>query len=254
MSFHVLRPEKVRHLVIRASEGDVLPDGLMEALRQEGVASGWVRATGVLADVSLRAYASGADGLGAARLIAGLLQAVTVEGSVGIVDGASSCSLSAVLARETSLGLETFAGQLVRARTVALEIFVTGFDDPRAVTSTSSPGWSAVLVASADADRPSNPARQVRPAPHAPHAQPVPMPSRPVRPEVDLDVLAPEAGDVVDHFAFGRCDVVKSDGDRLHLRIHKDGRVREIALEMLRVIGLSDENEKPRRFKLERRI
>jgi len=258
VSFHVDRPQKVRHLVIRASAGDVLPDGLMEALRQEGVVSGWVRATGVLADVSLRAYASEAHGLGTARLFAGPLQAVAVEGSVGIVDGAPSCSLSAVLARETSLGLETFAGQIVSARAVALEIFVTGFDDPPpAVASTSSPGWSAALVASADADRPSTPARQVRPSPHVPHAQhgqPVPMPSRPVRPEVDLDVLAPEAGDVVDHFAFGRCDVVKSDGDRLHLRIHKDGRVREIALEMLRVIGLSDESERPRRFKLERRI
>jgi predicted DNA-binding protein with PD1-like motif len=254
VSFHVHRPDKVRHLVIRASAGGVLPDGLMEALRQEGVVSGWVRATGVLADVSLRAYASEADGLGTARLIAGPLQAVTLEGSVGIVDGAASCSLSAVLARETSLGLETFAGQIVSARAVALEIFVTGFDDPPAVVSTSSPGWSAALVASADADRPSTPARQVRPSPHGQHGQHVPMPSRPVRPEVDLDVLAPEAGDVVDHFAFGRCDVVKSDGDRLHLRIHKDGRVREIALEMLRVIGLSDDSERPRRFKLERRI
>jgi len=63
----------------------------------------------------------------------------------------------------------------------------------------------------------------------------------------------PEAGDVVDHFAFGRCDVVKSDGDRLHLRIHKDGRIREIALEMLRVT-LLDGDGTGRRFKLERRI
>ena len=69
----------------------------------------------------------------------------------------------------------------------------------------------------------------------------------------DLEAPVPEAGDVVDHFAFGRCDVVKSDGDRLHLRIHKDGRIREIALEMLRVTPLDDDGT-GRRFKLERRI
>jgi hypothetical protein len=81
------------------------------------------------------------------------------------------------------------------------------------------------------------------------------MPTRPARPVgVEVDGPVPEAGDVVDHFAFGRCDVLKSDGDRLHLRIHKDARIREIALEMLRVILLSEEDERPRRFKLERRI
>ena len=74
-----------------------------------------------------------------------------------------------------------------------------------------------------------------------------------MRPGPDLDAPVPEAGDVVDHFAFGRCDVVKSDGDRLHLRIHKDGRIREIALEMLRVTPL-DADGTGRRFKLERRI
>jgi hypothetical protein len=79
------------------------------------------------------------------------------------------------------------------------------------------------------------------------------VPQRPARPEIDLDAPVPEAGDVVDHFAFGRCDVLKSDGDRLHLRVHKDQRIREIALEMLRVTRLEDSGPK-RRFKLERRI
>ncbi len=247
MSFLVHRADKVRHFVIRASEGDVLPDGLVETLRREGVACGWLRASGIVSDVSLRVYGSEARG---SRLISGRVQAVAVEGSIGIVEGTPSCSLRAVLARETSSGLETLAGEIVSARTVALEIFVTSFDDP----ALGRKGWSGALEATADADRPPIPIRQARPAPQGQQAQPMPMPSRPVRPEVDLDTLAPEAGDVVDHFAFGRCDVLKSDGDRLHLRIHKDGRVREIALEMLRVIQLSEESERPRRFKLERRI
>jgi hypothetical protein len=83
------------------------------------------------------------------------------------------------------------------------------------------------------------------------------MPQRPTRPgAIDLDAPVPEPGDVVDHFAFGRADVIKSDGDRLHLRVHKDGRIREIALEMLRVTRLEGDGPTgvARRFKLERRL
>jgi hypothetical protein len=80
------------------------------------------------------------------------------------------------------------------------------------------------------------------------------IPRRPARPGPDLDSPFPEPGDVVDHFAFGACDVLRSDGDRLHLRVRKDGRIREIALEMLRVSPLPLGDDGRRRFKLERRI
>jgi hypothetical protein len=82
----------------------------------------------------------------------------------------------------------------------------------------------------------------------------MPPPQRPVRKELDLDAPMPEAGDVVEHFAFGSGEVVKSDGDRLHLRVGKEGRIREIALEMLRVSLLDDTPEGKRRFRLERRM
>ena len=68
------------------------------------------------------------------------------------------------------------------------------------------------------------------------------------------DAPFPEAGDVVEHFAFGRCEVLKSDGDRLRLRVGKDGRVREIALEMLRVSPLESNEESRKRFKLDRKL
>ncbi|HLW45878.1 MAG TPA: DUF296 domain-containing protein, partial [Acidimicrobiales bacterium] len=258
MTFRVHRAEKVRHLVMRASAGEVLPDGLLEALRREGVACGWLRASGVLTDVALRAYGSESVSLGSPHLVVGPVQALTVEGFVGVADGSPSCSLRAVLARETDRGLETVAGEILSARTVALEMYVTAFDDlavgraldeaagvwlmdatdapgraPSRAVSPTGPGWSAALEASVDDRTPA-------PLPRAPSAlqgPSVPMPVRPARPGgVDLDAPAPEPGDVVDHFAFGRCDVLKSDGDRLHLRIHKDGRIREIALEMLRVL------------------
>ncbi|MGH7284345.1 MAG: hypothetical protein ACRELY_22690, partial [Polyangiaceae bacterium] len=68
------------------------------------------------------------------------------------------------------------------------------------------------------------------------------------------DIVFPEAGDIVEHFAFGRCEVLKSDGDRLHLKVGKDGRIREIALEMLRVSPLDSNEEGRKRFKLDRKL
>ena len=57
------------------------------------------------------------------------------------------------------------------------------------------------------------------------------------------------------HFAFGRCEVVTSDGDRLHLRLGKDGRVKEIALEMLKVTPLAPvEGATGKHFKLDRKL
>ena len=83
------------------------------------------------------------------------------------------------------------------------------------------------------------------------------MPLRPMKPAAveEEEQIYPDAGDVVEHFAFGRCEVLRSDGDRLHLKVGKDGRIREIALEMLKVTLLDeDPNTRPRHFKLDRRL
>ncbi|MEP7122721.1 MAG: DUF296 domain-containing protein [Byssovorax sp.] len=45
----------------------------------------------------------------------------------------------------------------------------------------------------------------------------------------------PEIGDAVAHFHFGECTVISSDGDRIRLRQDKDGRVREVALAVLKI-------------------
>jgi hypothetical protein len=65
--------------------------------------------------------------------------------------------------------------------------------------------------------------------------------------------VIPEPGDLAEHFAFGRCEIVKSDGDRLHVRLAKDQRIKEIVLEMLRVTELPSVDGK-RFFKLDRRM
>ena len=49
------------------------------------------------------------------------------------------------------------------------------------------------------------------------------MPRPPARPVSTDEELFPEAGELADHFAFGRCEIIKIDGDRLHLKIPRDG-------------------------------
>ena len=292
--------ERARHLVLRAGEGDVLPDDVARVLGDQGVTCGWIRASGVLADVELRVFdgAAGRARRGAADRGAG---AGTVDRGErrarprGAVDGAARG-----LARETDRGMEVLAGEIVTARVVALEAFVTSFEDlsigraldakanvvlfgdaadaryrpdaerpaigsmggggsaisravsaeepvaaPAAVAAVPS-AWSDAIAASAEKDV----GRQAASRGAVGGA----IPSRPVRPQRAQDDSAmPEAGDIVEHFAFGRSEVLKSDGDRLHLKVGKDGRIREIALEMLKVSPLesSPANGERRRFRLD---
>jgi predicted DNA-binding protein with PD1-like motif len=263
---------------LRVSSGEPLPDALVAKLREERVSCGWLRASGVVVDVELRAFDPERNSLGSPRRFAGPVHLVSLEGAIGLVDGEPTVSLRALLARETDRGLETLAGEIAGARTIALEALVTVLDDvtvertldegsglwlfggppaagsprpaPAPARAPAPSAWSAAVEASeeAEAEAPAPPRDRAAARP-----SPAQVPQRPARPTLDLDSPVPEAGDRVDHFAFGRCDVLKSDGDRLHLRVHKDGRIREIALEMLRVTREEDSDGK-RRFKLERRI
>jgi predicted DNA-binding protein with PD1-like motif len=274
-----LTTDKTRNLLVRAATGETLPEALVSFLRDEAVACGWLSGSGVLADVELRAFSAELGGLAVARRVAGPVQAVMIEGSIGLSAGDVSLGLRAVLARETDRGLETIAGEVVAARIIALEARVAAFDDvaleraldpragvwllgePSAVAAALAAArpaprqpdvaWSEAVAASAEAGA-SAPRRMSV-------GQPAVIPQRPARPGINFDDASPlpEAGDEVEHFAFGRCDVLKSDGDRLHLRVHKDGRIREIALEMLRVTPLPPETREGverRRYKLDRRL
>ncbi len=83
------------------------------------------------------------------------------------------------------------------------------------------------------------------------------MPLKPVKAQVaEEEHVYPDAGDTVEHFAFGRCEVVKSDGDRLHIRLGKDGRIKEVAIEMLKVTLLPplEGATTSKHYKLDRRL
>ncbi len=272
----IQRSQASRHVVVRLGAGEMLPESLLGKLRDEGVTSGWIRASGVLADVELRTFDGRLGGPGQPRVVEGSIQALVVEGALGPTGGVVGCTLRALLARESEAGPEILGGEIQSARTIALEVFVTCLDDvtlarafdpaagvwlvaPESGGGAGRPGaepqgrtWSGAVSASDDA-------HASRGAPPGGGAR---MPQKLARQAVDLDSPAPDVGDFVEHFAFGVCEVMKSDGDRLHLRMQRDGRIKEISLDMLRVTLLGDELPRGeegdtaarRRFKLDRRM
>jgi hypothetical protein len=63
----------------------------------------------------------------------------------------------------------------------------------------------------------------------------------------------PERGDLVEHFAFGLCEVLNVTGDRIVLRdLRGPGRIREIASDRLEVTGPTEHDGK-RLYRLTRR-
>jgi predicted DNA-binding protein with PD1-like motif len=292
---------EARHLLLRLPDGARFTEALSSVLRDHVVLAGWVRATGTLADVELRVVDARTGALGAPRRIEGHAQLVAFEGAIALAGDDPSFGARALLVREGPLGVETFAGELVDARVVAVEVLVTALDQvtatrtaapsglgvlatvaltPAAASSSPSlpslpaapsppnaspapaPSWADAARASDVATKPAQaprppPAETPRPAP-APtsHGGSAVMPQKLARPaSVDEDdQICPDPGDVVEHFAFGRCEVLKSDGDRLHVRA-KDGRIKEIALEMLKVTSLATpDGQTAKHFKLDRRL
>ena len=135
------------------------------------------------------------------------------------------------------------------------------------VAQPSSP-WAALAEASADAQAPPPPpppAAFVRGAPatvaKAPRVVPPPPPAlappsappTPPRKRVSESAdVYPEPGDLLDHFAFGRCVVLSSDGDELLIQHPTSGRTRTIRLRALLASAPIEEDGK-RLFKLQQR-
>jgi hypothetical protein len=193
---------------------------------------------------------------------------VALSGNVASLAGESSLRLSATLAREADIGLQLSAGELVWARVHAIELHVTAFDDPTVtrvqeertglVQPVAPPAGPAPALPVDDLPRP---IPSVTPSASASgttavsggtgtsggsaagggpgasasveHVPPTP-PQRPARPRQEEEIY-PDVGDGVTHFAFGECEVISSDGERIRLRQDRDGRVREVSLTMLRI-------------------
>ena len=226
---------------------------IVEALLGLGVPA---RVRGILRDPQIRSVRPSGD-IGPVRTLAGVWLVIHLESD-------SNGDIRGLLSREGDLGFELAAGEIVEGR------IVTAVAPPLAAPSAGA----AVAVAAAPmapvpaqapvaervvvpAPAPSAPAVAVAASPAIPEPRSSspsvtdsqergPMPLRPpTKKTTETEQPTPNPGDLVEHFAFGRCEVVKSDGDRLHLKLGRDSRIKEIALEMLRVTRIGDDNGVP---------
>jgi predicted DNA-binding protein with PD1-like motif len=277
-----MQTSQSQHAVFfRLSSGDALPDALVARLREAGIATGTLRAHGVLEHVELRTFQAQTRAFGSTRSISGAVHAITIDGTIGLSEGTPQVVLRAILSRETDAGVETLSGVIASARVVALEVIAnSALDLALPLVHDGRAGLPMLAEGNSTGAAPAPPPREQSPRP-APVAQPsgawadavatsnaqpplkplgaqnlpAKPPPRPATSYEGADQIFPEPGDVVQHFAFGNCEVLRSDGDRLHLKVGKDGRIREIALEMLKVTLLDeDANARPRHFKLDRKL
>jgi predicted DNA-binding protein with PD1-like motif len=255
---NVSEARRTRHLVLRLDRGDELPQALVRALDALEARAGWIEGHGALEAAEIALH----DGKppGRARRVEGLVDVVQIGGSVALQDGVLTPRLTATLARETELGLQVFAGQVIWARAFAVELHVTVFDD-LGLARVRDDLTGLPLLVGRSPGAPPEPSRApiVTPPPDPPRASPAPaaieappMPVRPARQQEEHEAY-PEVGDAVTHFHFGECTILSSDGDRIRLRQDKDGRVREVALSMLKIEAPTTLPDGKRHFKLQRK-
>ena len=193
--------------------------------------------------------------------------------------------LRAVLASETDRGMEVLAGEIVSARVVALEAFVTAFEDlsigraldaranvvlfgdaaTRGIDRTTTPSrertaragrrrrGGALGVVRRDR-RQRGEGREARRRCRCASRSAVPSRSAPCARSAPTKARRPRRGRrrrALRVRAIPRCS--RATATRLHLKVGKDGRIREIALEMLKVSPL-ESNGPYRRFKLDRKL
>ena len=259
----VLESRRTRSLILRLDSGAALPAALQQALDMAEARAAWVTGFGALesAEIVIAGHAPTRTGPGAARRVDAPCELLSLTGNVALQDGAGSLRLTVTLARETELGLEVFGGQLVSARCSAVELHVVVFDDVTLARAPDDRARQAVTPpsssAAADATRPAGAGSGGGPsAPMAmlrdPAAAAPPVPLR-TKPREEPEAY-PEPGDLVNHFHFGECTIIESDGDRIRLRQEKDGRVRDVSLTMLRIEPPTvDQTTGKRHFQLARK-
>lgn len=214
--------------------GGELVEGLDEAFDKH---RGWVQATGFVDEVELKLAGDGAD---VRRVFRGRYALAQLAGPLGGPYGVT-------LSRAVGERVEVVAGVLVRARSAGVSALCTSAGDslprPRAETGDD------VLVPAVTRAAP-EPNFAKRPLTSAFAAR---VGVSGAAPDDDEGPALPERGDLVEHFAFGLCEVVSVTGDRLVLRDPRgSGRIREIASERLSISGPTEHQGK-RLFRLMKR-
>jgi hypothetical protein len=199
---------------------------LLESLRRAVCTTdGWVLASGLVKRVELRVAG---QGTGSIRT---LPEAATLASLSGPVGG----PYQVVVAQPTSSGFEIAAGALVRARVVQVDAiwFPLGTAVDQSESSDAQPS-------------PAAPPRSPEPPPGARWAAIAAAAAEAARQdEREEPAYRPQPGDLVQHFAFGLCAVLKSSGDTLTIRdVRGPARIREIRIDMLEVLPPSQHEGK----------
>jgi hypothetical protein len=200
---------------------------------------GWIQAVGFVEDVELKLAGSGAD---VRRAFRGRFTLTQLSGPLGGPYGAT-------LARIDGERPEVLAGVLVRAVSAGVSALCLSAEIRPALEQKSQGNPAGAFPAGAPAAA-ARPTARVGPlSAFAARVGAAPPPENDQEPLAEL----PERGDLVEHFAFGLCEVLKVEGDRLVLRdLRAHGRIREIASEKLSISGPLEHAGK-RLYKLSRR-
>lgn len=204
--------------------------------RLEACGPGWVTGVGSVEAVELRVAGEGADPV---RALRGRFTLVSLGGPSGGAYGV-------VLARATDAGLELLGGELVRARSLGVQL---------SVIAAAAPGGAERQRPGASPAPAARPPAEERPAlPASGWAAAAAASARAARPvDSEGEEVFPEPGDLVRHFAFGLCEVLVAEHDRLKIRdLHGPGRIREIRTDRLQMQAPTEHDGK-RLFQLERK-
>ncbi|WP_437934978.1 PPC domain-containing DNA-binding protein [Sorangium sp. So ce341] len=176
---NVLEARRARHLIIRLDRGEELPAALVRALDEAEARAGWIEGIGSLEKAEIALFDQASRAYAKTRVLEGPCDVVALSGSVALQQGETSLRLSATLARESGVGLQLAAGELVWARVYGLELRVTAFDDlPLARAFDDRTGLmqlvaqpTAIPSIASEALRQAPPAQAAEPARAAPPAQ-----------------------------------------------------------------------------------
>ena len=272
------RIDAVDHRLVLLEKGDRWPEALLEAIEKAGLSTGTFRGSAVLRDVDVRSFDSTAGQREGARRLEGPLEAVLIDGAFGLTRGSIAITARSVLAVRDSFGERITAGSLESARIDGGEILVSGFTGTDVVrTMRADAGvWLFQLEAESIGAPTSTKSREEEPLKAVNRSLTMPavagawasladasaaIVDEPVRIVVNRAMQIPrppriddhrndgnpivEQGAVIEHFSFGEGDVLKSDGERVHARFERDGRIREVSLNVLTVTAAGTRRGKP---------
>ncbi|WP_437731119.1 PPC domain-containing DNA-binding protein [Sorangium sp. So ce1335] len=182
---NVLEARRARHLIIRLDRGEELPAALVRALDEAEARAGWIEGVGSLEQAEIALFDQASRAHAKTRVLDGPCDVAALSGSIAVQQGETSLRLSATLARESGVGLQLAAGELVWARVYGLELRVTVFDDlPLVRTFDERTGLMQLAAQSTTLPAiASEPARTAPPTPAAEPPRAAPPAAAPPAPE-----------------------------------------------------------------------